>query len=232
MKYRHLLTLLIAAITATAMTAIAAPAGDGEEEHKVRIKMIKDSTLDLDLELENMEVGESRQHFTEDGKEVVITREEDGYKINVDDEEINVITEQHVKVMTGGDHKVMVMSTGAGEENVDVLIGEPGEKRTMTFVGEDGEKSKFIVKEGAHSYAFSTGDDDHVWVSADGETHDIGDKKVVFIGKESAADKLLKSGALDDLSDEKRQEILDALKSGEPQIEKTIKVKVKKVEDE
>ena len=81
------------------LIAAAAVAG---EEHKTHIKIAIDgegeshrsfewTSDDSDFDLHNLEVGESRTLTDDDGKEVVVTREENGLVFDVDGEKIELM---------------------------------------------------------------------------------------------------------------------------------------------
>jgi hypothetical protein len=81
------------------LIAAAAVAG---EEHRTHIKIAVDggaedhrsfewTSDDSDFDLHNLEVGESRTLTDDDGKEVVVTREENGLVFDVDGEKIELM---------------------------------------------------------------------------------------------------------------------------------------------
>jgi len=118
--------------------ALAGDHHDGEV-HKKHIKiMVSPDGEDADairLDASDLEVGETRYITSESGKEVAITREENGFRIEIDGEETFVMTPGE------GMHKrVMVHSTGSGEAtaNAFVMVGE-GEGHNMLWVTDEGE---------------------------------------------------------------------------------------------
>ncbi len=200
MKTIHaILALIFATLLVSAFSFAAEP--EHEIKHHIKLK-IADGDDVVAVDAADLEVGETRQSYTESGKEVLLTRLEKGYQLVVDGKEIDLGLshgEGH------GAHKEVYHFSG--DEDAKVMI------RTMG--GEEG-----------HNYAFihGSGEGDHHWVEKgeDGEDVDI------FIERFSPADHLLKSGVLDDLDEGKRQEILDALREMEPhkRIQKKIIVDV------
>ena len=152
--FAALVTVLLA-ITGLAV----AHEGDG---HKMKVVLGGDADT---FELGELEVGETRQFFTESGKEVVITRSEDGYEVNVDGKEINILSPGH----HSASFVKIDRDSGDGEATFDVMV--------KGFTGSHGDDNVFIVKgegdgEGEHSY---------VWHGEDGEEHQI-EANVMFFG--------------------------------------------------
>lgn len=184
MKILH---TLLAATLATLLIAASGVACDEHaegESHEHSLALLLDGESEtLTLDVDDLEVGETRQFFTEGGKEVVVTRTEDGYDLTVDGKEINIGGEGHY-TMLHGDHdaKVMIKKLISGE---------------------------------SHGYHFITGDGEDVEIDVDHDFHWVhggeGDVKVMAFGAGDAAKRLEESGVLDNLPEEKRQAILDAL---------------------
>ena len=184
MKTIHaILALVFATLLVSAFSFAAEP--EHEVKHRIKLKIVADDDL-IEVDAADMEVGETRQSFTESGKEVVLTRLEEGYKLEVDGEEIDV-------GMTHGEghHQMFHFS---GDEDAKVMI------RTMG--GEEGRE---------HAFIHAAGDEDMHWLEK-GEDGDFD----ILIRQVDPAEHLLAPGVLDDLSEEKRQEILDALREMEP----------------
>ncbi len=200
----------IQAISALLLAILLAPAlsfaaGEPERQHRIAIKVAADDEL-IEIDGSDMEPGETRQSYTDSGKEVLVTRTEEGYRLEVDGKEIDVD-------LPGGDghHAMFNMESSEGKK---VIIRK--------FEGE-GEGD-------GHGYHFiHGGEGDHHWVhQGDGEDVDV------VIERLSAAERLAESGVLDDLSEEKRQEILDALREMEPhEIHKQVRVMIEEeIEEE
>lgn len=183
-KLRLFLTALVALLLVTSFS-FAGEDHDGEH-HKMKIKIAGDGAGIESFDIGELEVGETHQLFTDSGKEVNITRDEDGYTVNVDGKDIDIHTSGHhgAKVIT----RTMSFS-GHGEENENIFI--------MAGDGEEGEH-------GEHSF---------VWISDDENTkdHDIS----FMIKKQDVLSHVLESKALDGLDEDTRQRIIDAIKSGE-----------------
>lgn len=196
---------LIHALLAAAMAAMLAMAlgvvADEDVVIKKEIKIITDGDAEaIDLDIADLEVGETRQMFTESGKEVVITRTEEGYEIDVDGEEIEI---------GGHGHLMMVHGHGHDDHDANIIVKhfEAGDEKGFHFVTGDGEMVEIDLEQRVE------------WVHEGGA--DGTQVRVMSLGghAEGLAKKLEKSGVLDDLDDAKRQEILDALKTMGPHVE-------------
>ena len=192
----------IHAMTALLLLALLAPAfsfaaEEPEIERRIAIKiMVNDELVEIDAD--DLEIGETRQSYTDSGKEVLVTRNEDGYRISVDGEEVDV-------QLPGGEghHAFVHSSSGEGKKVIVRKFEGEGDGHGFHFIhGGEGEGHHWVQK-------------------GDGEDVDV------VIERFSAADRLRESGVLDDLSEEKRQEILDALREAEPhQIHKQMRVRI------
>ncbi len=196
MKTTHAISALL--LIALLAPAVSFAAEEPEIERRIAIKIMADDEL-VEIDADNLAIGETRQSYTDSGKEVLVTRTEDGYRIEVDGEEVDV-------ELPGGEghHAFMHMESGEGKK---VVIRK--------FEGEG---------EGGHGFHFIHGGEGegHHWVQK-GDGEDVN----VVIERFSAADRLAESVVLDDLSEEKRQEILDALREAEPhQIHKQMRVRI------
>lgn len=136
---------ILALIFATLLVSVFSFASEEvERTRKVHIKIDQDGEA-IDVEAEDLEIGETRQSFTDSGKEVLLTRTEDGFDLTVDGKKLNV-------GIPHGDHHSVFMHGGAAKVIIHELSG-------------DGE---------GHRYSFVHGDEeshgDHHWVSkADGD---------------------------------------------------------------
>jgi hypothetical protein len=226
MNRTRFFTTLICALLLATVTSFA-----HEAKHKIKLK-IDGMEEALKLDLDDMEVGETQQLFTESGKEVVVTRQEEGYKLEVDGKEILIaspgghgkmdgkkmvfISEDGETTHLGGDGAhTWVSADGEGEKIHKIVIGGEGEgeghhKIRVEKIG-DGEDHE------GHAFAFVTGDEAHH------EGHHEGHHNFV-VKTEDAAERLSGSGLLDELDDETREKILDFLKEGDHEI-----VRVKKI---
>lgn len=182
------------------------------EEHQVKVVVAGGGDAEvIQLDGDDLEVGESRQIITEDGKEVVITRTESGFEVTVDGESLDLPplhghgTTVDIDVEGDGHHKVIrkVFTTTAGEGDANAVF---------VVAGDEGHGETFdikVKKVGGHAMAFVT--EDGKTVQLDG----LGD--VEWHAEGGLAEHLKESGALDDLTEEQKAKVLDALKSFAPQ---------------
>ena len=186
---------LVPGIVLSAGVALAGSGDDSDvvvhERHHIKLKL--DDKMDV-IEIDDLDIGESRQFFTDDGEEIVVTRSEDGVEITVDGEEIDLpktvrVETLHEEVHGDGDH-------GVGERKVIVRTGHSdGHNAVWVTSGAEGDAVVEIENLGdAHRMH---------WVSSEGEN--------IEIRRPSAADHLKESGALDGLDETERQAVLDAL---------------------
>lgn len=205
---------ILALIFATLFVAAFSFAGDAPEiQHKVKIKIQHDGEL-VAIDAENMEVGETRQSYTESGKEVLFTRTEDGYQLEVDGKEIEL-------GMHGEGHHSTIHTSG--DKDAKVIVRK--------FRGGDCEHDE-DCEHGEHGYSFIHADTDHHWVEkGEGGAEDV----YIQIERTDPGDYLLESGVLDGLDEATRQKILDTLGELKPhkRIEKRIVVEIdEEVEEE
>ncbi len=207
---------ILAVACATLLIAAAGFAADETEiEKRIQIKIAADDEM-IAIDADDMEVGETRQSFTESGKEVLITRTEGGFDLEVDGKEIDL------GLGGEGHHSVFNMH---GDQDAKVIIKKMhgGEGHGYSFIHTDKDHVEHHGEGGAHG----EGHGEHVFV----HKGDVGDD-FVWVQQASAADHLIESGVLDDLDEEKRQEILDALKEIEPSQKKVIVEVHKEIHEE
>jgi hypothetical protein len=148
------ISLALAAAVAATLTAgalVADDAGDGRTQ--LRLMLDRDGSADRLVveDLGEMAVGESRTFTTEAGKPVTVTRDEQGWDLDVDGRKLRV-----------GDHG------GPGDEMVwksrrVAVGGEPGEARSVVVLTEetDADGPVRIVRRigpgGEHGHAFAYG---------------------------------------------------------------------------
>ena len=191
----------ILAATMAAMLAVAVGVmADEDVVVKKEIKIITDANAGaIQLDVADLEVGESRQILTDDGKEVVVTRTEEGYELEIDGEEIEIGGPGHNMVFhgQGGEH---------GGHKVIVKHLEMDDSTGYHFISADGEGVEVDL------------DETFQWVQSGGGHEHLAHVLALGHPGERAAAHLEESGVLDDLDDAKRQEILDALKSFVPHV--------------
>ncbi len=208
MKTKHaVLTVLFASLLVSAFSfaAVVPPGGDrsetAEAERHMEIKIVANDQL-VSIDADGMEVGDTRQSFTEDGEEVLVTRTEDGFNLEIDGKDVSV------DLAHGEDHHANFNMTAGDDKKVII--------RKFRIDG-DGECDGDCEGEcGGSGY--------HYLHAGEGEDVDV------VIERFSASDRLLESGVLDDLDEEKRQEILDSLRQMEPhgEIHKQVRVMIDK----
>lgn len=137
MKTIHaILAVLFASLLVSAFSFAAEP----EIEHRMNIKIAADGEM-LTVDLEGMEIGETRQSFTESSMEVLVTRTEDGFQLEVDGKEIDV------DLPHGDHHTIMRM---AGEEGKKVIVrhfhGQGDEHGFHYLHGDRGEGLDVFVE--------------------------------------------------------------------------------------
>ena len=98
-------------LPAAALLFMAPAMADDVVERKVQIKVIADTGGEaVELDLSDLQVGETRWITSDSGKEIGITREENGYRMDIDGEE--------TFIMSPGDdmhNRIMVHATTDGE---------------------------------------------------------------------------------------------------------------------
>lgn len=145
-------TLVLATSTGFAAMAWSAPEEEGGRQvERVKVKLLLDQEGEPDrIELDDLgtlAVGETRSYSTSSGKPILVTRDEEGWELDLDGKKIRV-----------GEH-------GAGEGDVFVHrmkkfeLGEEGDGRTMVWVSGDESEDRDvrIVRKvgpgGAHAFA-------------------------------------------------------------------------------
>lgn len=240
MKRTLLLPLLIVGLTAGLV--LSASAGDGiHVERAIKMMIVTDAGESVSLDLGDMEVGDSETFYTDNNVPVWVTRNESNFEILVegedealtvpafdgdefhlgdgefdldvlcedeDDCDHNITIHKHV---TDGDFEI----AGLDEETrarvmamIQDKLGDAGDEASIAFIAKDGDMQVL-------------GDGEHAWTGADGETR----VKVLKLNSGSPAQRLIESGALDGLDEAKRQEILDALGSGQTTVRKRIMIR-------
>lgn len=214
--------LVFGALVATALAFATFAHADEEVKVEALIKLVLDDEHAevIELDASDMEIGDSRQLYTESGKEVVVTRGENGFEITVDGEDLDLPTVHQQK-------KVVIVKAH-GEHD-----GEHDELHEVIIHGEGDYKShsayKFVISgegEGGEHVFHHSGDGSHhaVFISESGETTDVDvdsegfawatgeGAKVMRVDGSSAAEHLEESGALDNLDEATRERILEALR--------------------
>lgn len=194
---KNLRPFVVLALVAVAVFALSALAGETTE--KTHFKIITTDAGKVDFELDELAVGETKSFTSDQGKNVEVTRTDEGYSLDVDGKKMEIKIASGAgsafRFETDGEghdsREVIVMKKGGAADESDrhVMIVTDGEdedgkkvirKRIVTRVGgEDGEKvevrvlgdddAEVIDLEGLELEALGEG--------ADGEPHVIVIKK-------------------------------------------------------
>jgi hypothetical protein len=154
-----------------------------QEEHEMKFEIIvaedgADKTTsfswsgaDADFDMQDMQVGESRSIIDDSGKSVLITRETDGFKIDVDGKTIMM-----PEMPEMGVHATHMAFVDGGEMDIDVqVIGHEG------FMTSGGPEGVTIITDEAL--------DDSTKASIEAVLQSAGrDDKVIFIDGSGGAD--------------------------------------------
>ncbi len=204
---------LISAVTAIAMLCALTAQIEADEpvvvkKEKVKVIVAGDDSEPQVVQLngDDLEIGESRQIFTDDGKEIVVSRSEEGLEVSVDGETIDIgalhgahghdgniqVHHKVIEHLADGDAKAMVfVGKGGHEVDIEQIVADHGGKAHRVFISKDGET---VDLEGIDSLKWT------------------GHPRVQILGA-GLGEHLEESGAFDNLSDEQRQKILDAIDS-------------------
>lgn len=142
---KRTLYLLLATLVFAPAFVQASPEDD--EQRRVKVVIADDGDMESqEFDLEDMEVGETREFTTDSGRVVEITRTEDGQRITLDGKEINLHTNGHM----GHDHQHGEDHHHGGGSRVmihkEVIVeGEDGEEgegrqvRKIIHIDDDGD---------------------------------------------------------------------------------------------
>jgi hypothetical protein len=155
--------LLRLALLATTIIFAAAPAYAQEEQHEIKMQVIvsgdgSDSenvinwtSNDPNIDLQNMQIGESQAIVDESGRSVLVTKEADGLRFDVDGESVvipdmgamhgSTMTLVSADGMTTMDHDIDVQVVGGGHamaspvtEGVMIITKEPLDATTQESI--------------------------------------------------------------------------------------------------
>jgi hypothetical protein len=214
--------LVFGALIAAALAFATLAHADEDMKFEALIKLVLDDEHAdvIELDASDMEIGDSRQLYTASGKEVVVTRGENGFEITVDGEDLDLPTVHQEKkvviVKAHGEHD------GEHQELHEVIIGGEGDHESHSVhkivIGGEGEHGEHVFHhsgEGSHQMVFISEDGEATDVDIDSEgfAWAFGDgAKVMRVDGGSAAEHLEESGALDNLDEATRERILEALR--------------------
>jgi hypothetical protein len=200
----------VAALGMTMLSAAGPAAAEENAERKSKIQLVVDrdgvaERLTLD-DLHTMAVGESRTLDSGSGRPVTVTRDEDGFAIDLGGKTIRLRDEL-------GDHVVLTLpEPGEGrtfEKRIVLRDGEEGEEGAgdmMFFHGTDDEPGKVVVVKrrsaDGRAYAWSTN----------------GEELPAFpLGVEGTISRLEQNATFQSLDAETRAKVLLALRESAPQ---------------
>jgi len=184
---KRLAFLILLATALLASNAAFAAEGTGDEDQLTFEYVIDGDSVTIDAS--DMDVGEVRQVYTEAGKQVVLSRNEEGFDLEIDGEHI---------ALEGPGHGVHVLGAHPGATQVFVkrIHKDDG--------GEDVDHQVFV---------FSPESEHHVALKIAGDGEAVSKRVREVLGeRRDPGQHLIDSGALDGVDEATRQKILDALK--------------------
>lgn len=169
--------LLLAAAALVSLAAGALYAADAVRS-TLKLKLQSDGAADAVeiVDLDELAVGERRDYTTDAGKPLAVTRDEDGYAIEIDGKTIRVADDPHALAFEPGLKMRRIEIDGDGEAKRFVISDdervEPGIKMRRIEIDGDGEAKSFVIADGpeadrvvvrrgpggAHAFAFGDGD--------------------------------------------------------------------------
>lgn len=202
---------------AAGVTATEADAGEPTQVRHSQIKLVLDhdgAAEQLEIaDLHEMAVGESRTLTTASGTPVVVTRDEQGFEIDLDGKKIRLTDHFGAEMAEGpGEfHKrILVTEGGAGEEgaaNVMILRNKVAVDANGAAVadGEAGGRDVVMMRrlpaDGSHAFAFTTGD---------------GELAAIPLPLEATIARLEASAKFQQLDEATRTTVLEALRESAP----------------
>lgn len=145
-KFRLSFALLAALLVAVPFALLAGDDAKTDAKREVKIKIMQDGDL-IDLDLDDLGVGETRDFKSDSGKDVVVTRTDEGFDVTVDGKKIELFKD--LTGDEGGGHRVIRIEKRTGEgDNVEVK-----EHKVVVL---SGDKAGTIHSDG-ESYAFVEG---------------------------------------------------------------------------
>lgn len=211
--------LAYAAVSEEAAAGVTASESAEEATHvrhsQIRLVLDHDGAAEqLEIaDLHEMAVGESRTLTTASGTPVVVTRDEQGFEIDLDGKKLR-LTDHFAAEMPEGPgqfHKrIMVTQEGEGEEgsaNVMIVRNQVAVDANGAAVagGEDGGRDVVMMRrtpgDGSHAFAFSTGD---------------GELPAIPLPVEATIARLEASAKFQALDEATRATVLEALRESAP----------------
>ena len=218
-------SLAYAAVSEEAAAGVTATETDAGEPTQVRHSQIK-LVLNLDgaaeqlelADLHEMAVGESRTLTTASGTPVVVTRDDEGFEVDLDGKKIR-LNDHFAAEMPDGPgefHKRIVLNDGEeGGANVMILrnkvavdangalIADASEGSEANDADDDGHDVVLLrrMADGAHAFAFTTGD---------------GELPAIPLPVEATIARLQASAKFQELDEATRATVLEALRESAP----------------
>lgn len=216
----HRLTVALAAcfVLAAALVVGGVTAEERKvmEEVKEIVKVAVDGDVEV-IEVEDLEEGESRQYFMDAGQEIVVTRTEEGFELEIDGEPLDFDDHRLVE------KKVVVHRLGGDGQEIDLDVG--GEHRVL-HLSSGFPATRVMVRKTDDGSTYA-------WSTADGGEIDLEGLEHFEFHRTSAADFLREKGVLDGLDEDQRRAILDALEEYQgPMTAPRVKVMVLDDEEE
>ncbi|MEO1368235.1 MAG: hypothetical protein AAFX50_13770 [Acidobacteriota bacterium] len=206
--FRHRPTVLFAAAAVAA--ALALPsfviAGDGGSHRGAHVVVKGETgTETFTVDGDDLDVGENRQFFTEDGREVVVLRTESGFDVSIDGEDVlNGDSDVHVSDFDKGNTQIRVIGSG-GESDMNIKLVRVDGGSNLEIDNEDGRRMVFVSTDDRRGDHGSDGGSKMVWVrSDDSYAFTLGDSKTALEHLEAA-------GVLDKLDAETREKLVEAV---------------------
>jgi len=138
--------LALCVLAAGALAAVAAPTMSIDPEPSGGERSVADTTISIKtssdamatvIHVPDLAMGETRTIRSDSGKDVLVTRTEEGYTVKI------------------GEKEFQIRAVGGDGERV-VVVGGPGEHENVrTIVSGDGTKKVLVTK---HGYGFKTGE--------------------------------------------------------------------------
>lgn len=197
--------LALALAAALGFAALSsADAGEGVKRSS-KIKLVVDRDGEAErvtlVDLHEMEIGETRQLTSDGGRPVTVTRDDQGFEVDVDGKKIRVDERLPGQVPGGEDGNVVRF-----EKRIVIDgDGENGEPRTMVFHSQDGAPGDVVVmkRSGAHGDGFA-------WSSNGAELPPIP------FGVEGTIERLENNAKFQELDAATRAKVIEALRESQP----------------
>lgn len=198
--------LALATAAAFGIALVSASAGIADEavERSTKIKLMVDRDGSPErvtlVDLHEMAVGESRTLATESGRPVIVTRDDEGFEVDIDGKKVRVQDRMSAESLEGlpGEPMRFEKRIVIGEG------GEEGEPRTMVFHGGDEPGNVVVMKR--------VGPDGHefAWSSNGAEL------PVPPFGVEGTISRLEQNAKFQELDPATRATVLEALRESAP----------------